>query len=35
MFLIEYIILAMHMNSQGMVSDNVLDELKNNVQLMK
>lgn len=33
-FLIEYIILAMHMHSQGILSDVVLDKVKKNVELM-
>ena len=34
MFLTEYIILAIHMNSQGKLSDVALDEIKKNVDLM-
>lgn len=34
MFLTEYIVLAIHMNSQGMLSDTVLDRVKDNVSLM-
>lgn len=34
MFLTEYIILAIHMNSQGELSDVALDEVKENVNLM-
>ena len=33
-FLLEYIILAIHMNSRGEVSDAVLDMAKDNVKLM-
>lgn len=34
MYLTEYVILAMHMNSQGMLSDTALDKVKGNVNLM-
>lgn len=34
MFLTEYIILAIHMNSQGKLSDTVLDKVKENAKLM-
>lgn len=34
MFLTEYIILAIHMNSQGKLSDVALDKVKKNVNLM-
>ncbi len=34
MFLLEYIILAIHMNSQGELSDSTLDKVKGNVELM-
>lgn len=33
-YLLEYIILAIHMNSQGQLSDVVLNKIKDNVQLM-
>ena len=33
-FLTEYIVLAMHMNSQGEISDQVLEKIKENVNLM-
>lgn len=34
MFLLEYIILAIYMNNKGILSDDVLDKVKNNVNLM-
>ena len=34
MFLTEYIILAIHLNSQGVLSDVVLNKVKENVDLM-
>ena len=34
MFLIEYIILAIHLNSQGVLSDVVLNKVKENADLM-
>ena len=34
MFLTEYIILAIHLNSQGVLSDAVLNKVKENVDLM-
>ena len=33
-FLTEYIILAIHMHSQGILSDAALDKVKKNVELM-
>lgn len=34
MFLIEYIILAIHLNSQGALSDIALNKVKENADLM-
>ena len=34
MFLLEYIVLAIHMNSQGSLSNTALDKVKENVNLM-
>lgn len=33
-FLLEYIVLAIHMNSQGNLSDTALDKVKDNANLM-